>query len=654
MFALRRHTRKPRPGRSFAVVGLLMIAVLAALPALAACQKDTTPKVTLTVVCTDEVETYLLHPDATTAADFLQAAADVFAATYDDIDLTIKVVTVPAGTLSTTIAPELAPEPEPEPEPGTEPGGEGEGEGEGDGDGSLVPTEPDPGETIELLPGATETSDEEAEAIGAPNAIASMKAAFAVETAASAPETIVPDVVFGSYEDIAPAIYTGRVAPIGDVVTTDMRLNIPKSYIDAGIVPANGRLYLVPFTCSQMVLVFDEDLFKACGLDSFVVRQGNIPAGEEGSSGNAVEDAVTDAMARVVVQTWSPAQWIEVLETLSATLPELAQERLVQEYNEWSVAVELARQAAKDAGGDAAAQEAAIAEFGAAPRLTPLYPMMMFGQGSEGASYMAAFLHAFGASFFDIDGYVATQTAEGRAAASWITLASAHGYFPPDVESLSYADCAELFANGQLGIFAVDSRDIEQLFRDAVTTNESGEATVTRHYGFVTFPMWSMESQEGIMSFLTAEKPKLSTVTSDSSMTSGYSALVPGEFTGFAVVDNGNDLALSIAKEFVSFIMNSDEWLSYSVIKGEMPADRYMVDGYGHMLGVVSEFQYLRDNTVNLSQNVPAWEETLEAFQGAMAGIVSGVKTPTEATAAIDKACNAVLEPIYRGITLHE
>ena len=653
MLAARKHTRKARPGVVFTVVALA--AALAATLGLAACQKDQTPRVTLTVVCTDEVRAHLANPAVTDAQTFLQAAADQFAATYDGVDLTIKVVSVPAGTLATTIAPELQPVvvPESEPEPEPEPGEEGEGMG-------LVPSEPDPTSSLESeLSGPKETSDEEAEQIGAPNAIASMKAAFAEEISggASAPaETVVPDVVFGHYDEIAPAIYTGRITPVGDVITSEMRLNIPDAFLEAGRIPADGRIYLLPFSATQMVLVFDEDLFEACGLDAFVVRQGTIaaPGEQEASAGGSADAVVADAMSRVVVQTWSPAQWVEVLEVLSAKLPTLAQERQVQAFNEWSSNVELARQAAKDAGGDAAAQDAAAAEFGEAPHLSPLYPMMMFGKGSEGARFMVAFLHMFGGSFFDDEGYVLTETPEGIAAASWIALGSAHGYFPPDVEGMTYADCAKLFANGQLGIFAVDSRDIEQLFRDAVVQDEGGEASMSRHYGFVTFPLWSMAAQEPIREFMAAEKPSMSIITEADGTTSGFSALIPGEFTGFAVVDNGDALKVQIAKEFLAFILNSDEWLAYSVVEGEMPADRFMVDKFTKELGVVGEFRYLRDHTVNLSLNVPSWDGVLEAFQQAMGGIVSGGKTAVEATAAIDGATNAVLEPIYRDIKLHE
>ena len=651
MFATRTHIR------TLAATLLVAALALASTFGLAACQKEGPQHITLTVVCTDEVREFLAAGTLEDTQAFLQAAGDEFAASYTDVDLTIKVVAVPAGTLSTVIAPELAPatEPEPEPEPGTEPGTEPEPGTEGDG--SMQITDPDSPESG--LPGDKETSESEAEEIGAPTAQASLKVAFADWKdifVGVVDDTIVPDVVFGSYEEIVPAIYAGHIAPANDILLSGVRSSMPASYLDAGYVPANGLTYMVPFTATQMVLVFDEDLFKACGLDAFVVRQGSI-GGDEGGDTSTVDGIVQDAISNAVVQTWSPAQWMLVLETLAQKLPALAQERQVTAYSDWETAVEVARTTAKNEGGDEAAQAAAAAEVGEAPHLTPLYPMMMFGQGSEGADYIAALMHMFGGSFFDQDGYALTETAEGVAAATWIALGAAHGYYPPDVESLTYADCAQLFANGQLGIFAVDSTQIEQLYRDAVEVpgeGEEGSPELTRHYGFVAFPSWSMEALDGVKEQLAATKINLDDLPSGSGMTSDYSGLIPAEFTGFAVVDNGNDLALKIAKEFVSFILNSDEWLIYSGVEGQMPADSYMVDLFAKQLGVVGEFRYMRDQTFNVSSNVPEWEAMLEAFQQAIGSIVSGGKTPVESAAAIDKACNAVLEPAYRDITLHE
>ena len=56
---------------------------------------------------------------------------------------------------------------------------------------------------------------------------------------------------------------------------------------------------------------------------------------------------------------------------------------------------------------------------------------------------------------------------------------------------------------------------------------------------------------------------------------------------------------------------------------------------------------------VNLSGNVPGWDNATAAFNEAFGQVATGTKTPVEVTASLAKAVNAYVEPAWRAAIIH-
>ncbi len=646
---------------------------------LSACQEEEPTSVTITVVCTDEMRAALADRNITDAEGWLKQAAAQFAAAYQGLEVTVNVV----GTDVAKAVSDLVNPPVPG-QPGEDETTEPEdAEGINDTDGLLIPSEPD---AAVVIPEGNFESDPED--TPPPDAIAgSIKGAFGLGTsvkdanAPAAAPALVPDVLFGAFADLNPAVLAGKAVPLDDLITPDMKTYVPASILAAGKQVPNDKTYLIPFSAAPYIFIIDGDLFRAAGIGGYAPI---VSAISDTGDGTATYDLTTpsgivaEAYGRMVVQSWTPKEWTEVLETLVQQLPSVAKKRFIDASTKWSQDVEGARLAAKDKGED---PDAAAAAFGARPELLPLYPMMMYGAGDEGMEYLMALMGMFGGSFFDEDGYVWIEDAEGIASGDWLATAAARGYFPPNAESLTYQDCVDLFENGQLGILAIRTDQVKDFLLSAVNVPEvvpedaegegaaaEGEAAeeisfddlyMTRRLSFVTFPRWDLDAVDAWKASLglaTAEEGEEAVEVSSASTYEYEKArgLVPAEFYGFAVIDNGNELAVKVAKEFVRFVMGSDDWLAYEVVEGQIPADTFIFDTYAKSMPFTGQFRESMEWVVNLSGNVPEWDKVLSGVQEAFAAAVTGKKTPVEITASINKAANAVLEPAWLEVTLHE
>ena len=744
-----------------AVAVALALALAVALVGFAGCKKEETPSVTLTVACTDEVRQSLADANVTDAEAFLSAAAEKFAAQYTDIDVTINVVSVaagwadratlvaktvdaifaagvPAGTAPATPA---ATVPDPAPAEDGDDGasdeddgffldlgesgqvayadeeadssGDDEGEGEedavGEGDAAAEgDTDTDAGDEA----GADDGAISDAMVDPDPDVDTGIVPSASPETTITAAESVTmltPDVLFGTYDDLAQAVYSGLAVPLDDIITVDMRTYIPDSLLHAGMTPANGNTYLLPFSFSEHVLIIDADLFAACGLGFYATQIGtNAVSSSSSEEGEEEEEEpveldlaeskdalAADAYSRAVLHTWTPAEWTYVLKTLNDQLPKVAQRRFRAAVASWSEASEMATAAIIDA--DVAYENARIAEddeamaaaqhdaevaqaeldaLGSRPELEALYPMMMMGSGDEGVEYAAALMRLFGSPFFDEDGYVMMEDEEGITAARWLEWLSNQGVFPGNASELSYEDCLQLFSEGRLAMMMVDSSDVYDLFLDTIEytevysqveeDEEGGSSTSelvnsgyrqTRNYAFVAIPSWSVDMFDSILQLWEAgaDDDALAELGEDVDALRDESAqIIPVTIRGFAVLDNGDELTTRLAKEFVKYVLNSDAWLSYEACQGQLPADTIIYDTFISDLLFGNDMRSKSASIMNVSGNVPGWNAAQEALVSAFASAADGSRTPVEVTAAIDKGMNAAIEPAWRAAKLHE
>ena len=681
-----------RAGKARGVWALLCAAAVCALALLGICgcaQKET-PQATITVVCTDEMRASLADTGVTDAAAFLKAAGDEFAARFTDVDVTVEVIAVESGWSQTAAAVVVAGE-------GIIAGGEGEsaaGENEGAAD-----------------EGAGEGAGEGA------SASAALPAA---------------DVLFGSYDDLASAVYAGRAVPLDGLIDQTMRASVPASYLAAGVVPANGGTYLLPFSVSPKVLVINPTLFAECGL--VLQAPAGEGDGEDGGEGANVdvdadnadgadaesaivlfasaEEAATDACVRTEVQTWTPAQWVQVLSALADGLPEVAKARLEERTAAWTEATDAAYAAAMVSEAEAenaransedeeeAAQieifdlDAALEEIGPKPESEPIYAMMMAGSDTAGAECIAVLLQAFGGALFDGEGYALVENRGVIEAISWLEFLSDQGIFPADAAELSSADCLELFRAGRLGMVVVDAADLYALYLDDVEyceiTPEAAETAETADEGetagegeaadestpasapepiigyriaqdlvCVTFPVlptgsWELMAQRWLAGDDEEALAALSETEGAAILDASADCLVPATFYGFAVLDNGDELTLSLAREFVGYVLGSDAWRAYEACADQVPAHSSVFSAYASLLPFSASQERLQAHTVNVSSNVISWNRASDALAAEVCKAMVDDRTPVEVTADIDKAMNALFEPAYRSATLHE
>ncbi len=103
-----------------------------------------------------------------------------------------------------------------------------------------------------------------------------------------------PDILYGDYFNMSTYIYTGRVVPLDDVVTPEVREGIFGQLWDMSTV--DGRVYMMPYLSRQNVLAYNKGLFQQAGLDDFI------------------DDST--------IQSWTLDEWTYILDTLAKQLPD--------------------------------------------------------------------------------------------------------------------------------------------------------------------------------------------------------------------------------------------------------------------------------------------------------------------------------------------
>ena len=343
------------------------------------------------------------------------------------------------------------------------------------------------------------------------------------------------DVLYEEYFNMSTYIHTGKVVPLDDIITTEIRNDIDNSYWD--VSELNGKTYMMPYLGMQNVLCYNKDLFKLVGLNKYITDED-------------------------VIQNWSLKDWDIILETLHKKLPKNIQ------------------------------------------------TMLMYGKNEMGDTHIITLLRSRGSTFFDENGRVKLLTPEGIKAVQWLMDCNKKGYFPSHAENLEINDCYDLFLNGQLAIY------INNAVLDASISKSNFS------YGHVNFP--SIDQKGFNTTFL----------------------------TGFEVFDNNDAQKLKIAKDFVKFVYENDEWLDYSA--GAIPCSNKVAIKFAEQLK--SKQKYIDNNKSNwnFTANVPTWRKVREVFYKDIQELLYGEKTAEEIAKQIEDDCNKAIEEGYANSKVHE
>lgn len=115
------------------------------------------------------------------------------------------------------------------------------------------------------------------------------------------------DVLFEGYFNMAGYIHTGRVVPLDDIITDDMRSDIDGTLWKMSQV--DGKTYMLPYYSLQNTLIYNKDLFRQCGLTQYIGADETI-------------------------QSWAPEEWEHILSALAENLPEMTYPMMMYAKND--------------------------------------------------------------------------------------------------------------------------------------------------------------------------------------------------------------------------------------------------------------------------------------------------------------------------------
>ena len=104
------------------------------------------------------------------------------------------------------------------------------------------------------------------------------------------------DILYKEFFNMSTYIQTGRVVPLDDIITDEIRNDLDGNYWKNSIL--DGKTYMMPFLTMQNVLAYNKDLFRKAGLDEYIEDDD-------------------------IVQNWSMEDWEIILKTLKEKLPDM-------------------------------------------------------------------------------------------------------------------------------------------------------------------------------------------------------------------------------------------------------------------------------------------------------------------------------------------
>ncbi|MCM1180622.1 MAG: extracellular solute-binding protein [Clostridium sp.] len=342
------------------------------------------------------------------------------------------------------------------------------------------------------------------------------------------------DILYEGYLNMASYLHTGRVVPLDDIISDELRSDIDSA--SWAMSMKDGKTYMMPFLSMQNILIYNKELFADCGLDKYIADE-------------------------VTIQNWTMEEWTDILDTLASKLPEQT------------------------------------------------YPMMMYGKNNQGDTHIMSYMRAFGSTIFGEDGHFDLEHEAAVKALEWIQSGVDKGWYPPHPENLEISDCNELFSNNQLAI---------HIFNNANFTLYDN----MENYGYVNFP----------------------------------GNVATSFVTGFEVFDNGDELKVQAAKDFVQYIYENDEWLELSA--GNIPVSKKVSEKYQDQITMLDEFTKNAENVVDFMNNSPNWQgndtSVRSVFWPNIHELLAKSITPQECAKRLDETCNEAIDIGRENSVLHE
>ncbi|WHY18519.1 sugar ABC transporter substrate-binding protein [Paenibacillus sp. G2S3] len=221
------------------------------------------------------------------------------------------------------------------------------------------------------------------------------------------------------------------------------------------------------------------------------------------------------------------------------------------------------------------------------------YPMALYAVNNQGDTWNLAYLRMFGNKFFDDQGNIVLNDANGVKAATWLKKLYDGGYTNPGAESVSSNDANAMFQNQQLAISFTNPI----LFNGTKANMESG-----------TSPKFDM---------------RLANIPSESGDPLSFTYVV-----GASVFKSKDAKKTEVAKDFVKFFSSDPELVKSS--KNGIPVRSSVAEQLKSENPLFAAYDANSKYLFNFTGNVPGYSQLREVLYPDLQALYMGAKTPEQ------------------------
>lgn len=235
------------------------------------------------------------------------------------------------------------------------------------------------------------------------------------------------------------------------------------------------------------------------------------------------------------------------------------------------------------------------------------YPMSLYALNDQGDTWNLAYLRMFGNEFFDEEGNIILDDANGAKAAEWLKHIYDEGLTNPGAESVSSNDTIAMFQNQQLAINFTNS----VLFNNMKNDMESGEA-----------PKFDA---------------RLANIPSDSGKPLSFTYVA-----GSAVFDSGDETKIQVSKDFVKFYSSDAELVKSS--KNGVPVRSSVAEQFKDEKPLFAAYDENAENVFSFTGNVPGYSQLRQVLYPELQALYTGQKTPEEIVKSYQEKGNVIIK----------
>jgi len=235
------------------------------------------------------------------------------------------------------------------------------------------------------------------------------------------------------------------------------------------------------------------------------------------------------------------------------------------------------------------------------------YPMALYAMNTQGDTWNLAYMRMFGNKFFDDEGNVVLDDANGVKAASWLKKIKDAGYTNPGPESVSSNDVNGMFQNQQLAISFTNP----VLFNNIKADMASGK---TNKFDI-----------------------RLANVPSEGGDPLSFTYVV-----GASVFQSNDEKRVEVAKEFVKFFSSDPELVKSS--KNSIPVRSSVVEEFKNDNPLFAAYDANSQYLFNFTGNVPGYSQLREVLYPELQALYIGSKTAEQAVKDYQEKGNNVIQ----------